>query len=130
MKNIHTVNKLISRELNFDEKLVESINSFFWKDVRSQLSNLDSTSVAIKHLGTITVSKRKVDQFIRMTIYKIRGIKKSVKYKESTKEIMLETHMNRLKKALIRRNELAKQYYEAYAKRANRILQTDTNDSE
>jgi hypothetical protein len=129
MKNIQTVNKLIARELNKDEDLVESVNDFYWKTVRRTLSSLESTSVSLKHLGTITVSKRKIDYFIKCTIGKIRNIRKSTKYKESTKALLLDVNMDRLKKALVRRNELATQYYEAYAKRARRVLQVTTNDS-
>lgn len=130
MKNIQTVSKLIARELEYDENEIERINDFFWKAVRRKLSNLESTSVSIKHIGTITVSKRKVDQFIKTTIGKIRSIRKSVRYKPSTQALLLDINFDRLRKALIKRNELAKQYYEAYAKRAKRILPVATSGIE
>lgn len=128
MKNIQTINKLISRELNIKEDLVESVNDFYWKEVRKKLSGLESTSVSIKHIGTITTSKRKIDQFIKTTIKKIRSINNSNRYKESTKSLLLDTNYDRLRKALIQRNELATQYYEAYNRRHERVCKVDASD--
>lgn len=130
MKNIQIVNKLVARDLNLNEDLVELVNGFFWKEVRRKLSTLESTSVAIKHLGTITASKRKIDQFIKTTIKKIRNIRKSNRYKESTKALLLDVNFDRLRKALIQRNKLATQYYEAYIKRTNRIRESASNNGE
>jgi nucleoid DNA-binding protein len=129
MKSIQTVNKLVSRELGYDENEVEKVNDFFWKEVKKKLSNFENTSVSIKHLGTFTVSKRKLDQFIKTCIRKIRSIRKSTRYKESTRELLLNTNKNKLEKALFHRNKLAKQYYEAYAKRSKRIFSVDANNS-
>jgi phage protein D len=128
MKNIQTINKLTARELNLNEELVELVNGFFWKEVRRKLSSLESTSVSIKHLGTITTSKRKIDQFIKTTIKKIRNIRKSNRYKETTKELLLEVNLDKLRKALVQRNQLAKQYYEAYFKRITRVRVPDANN--
>lgn len=129
MKNIQTVSKLTARDLNYDEKEVERVNDFFWKEVRRKLSTLESTSITIKHIGTITVSKRKIDQYIKNIIKKIRSIRVSTKYKQSTQALLLDVNMDRLKKALVQRNILAKQYYETYAKRSERIFRVSTNDS-
>lgn len=126
MKTIQIISKLIARELGKDEKLVDSVNDFYWKEVRKKLSGLESTSVSIKHIGTITTSKRKIDYFIRSTINKIRNIRKSVRYKESTKALLEDVNLNRLRKALIQRNTLATQYYEAYTKRSGRVYKTGT----
>lgn len=128
MKNIQTVNKLIARENSLNENLVELVNGFYWKEVRRKLSSLESTSVSIKHLGTITTSKRKIDQFIKTTIKKIRNIRKSNRYKESTKALLLDVNYDKLRKALVQRNILAIQYYETYMARSQRIRSINTND--
>lgn len=130
MKNIQIVNKLVARDFHLNEHLVELVNGFYWKEVRRKLSSFESTSVSIKHIGTITASKRKTDYFILTTIRKIRNIRKSNRYKESTKALLLEVNYDRLKKALVQRNILATQYYENYAKRANRIRQSASNNGE
>lgn len=130
MKTIQVLSKLVARELGKDEKVVDSVNDFYWKAVRKKLSNLEETSVSIKHLGTITASKRKIDFFIKTTIAKIRNIRKSIRYKESTKALLIDVNYERLRKALRQRNILATQYYEAYIKRSSRIRQTDAFPSE
>lgn len=129
MKTIQTINKLVAKETGKNEKLVESVNDFYWKEVRRKLSSLESTSVSIKHLGTITTSKRKIDYFILNTIRKIRNIRKSTRYKESTTALLLEVNYDRLRKALKQRNILATQYYEAYISRTYRIREAAPEDS-
>jgi hypothetical protein len=128
MKNIKTINKLVARDLNIEDSLVDLVNDFYWKEVRKKLSNLESTSVSLKHIGTITTSKRKIDQFIKTTIRKIRNIRKSTRYKESTKAMLLEFNLDKLKKALIQRNKLATQYYEAYNARTRRVHSSDADN--
>jgi len=130
MKTIQIISKLVARENGWDEKEVDSVNDFYWKEVRKSLSNMESTSVSIKYIGTITASKRKIDFFIRTTINKIRNIRKSTRYKESTKALLLDVNFDRLRKALKQRNVLATQYYEAYIKRTSRIRETPADGSQ
>lgn len=130
MKNIQIVSRLVARENSFDPALVEDVNNFFWKvGVRASLSSMEYTSVSIKHLGTITVSKRKVDYMIRTLIRKIRNIRKSKRYKQSTIELLLDTNFDKLRKALKQRNILATQYYENIAKRTGRIRSTPPDNN-
>lgn len=129
MKNIQIVSRLVARENNFDPDLTEDVNNFFWKNVRKDLSSMQYTSVSVKHICTFTVSKRKVDHFIRTLIRKIRNIRKSKRYKESTVALLLDVNYDKLRKALYQRNVLAKQYYENYTKRTSRIREVVTDDS-
>jgi|SRR5688572_8331500 len=117
MQSIQIINKIVAREKGISEDLVEKVNKFYWKNVRATLSEFSDTSVSIKHIGTITVSRRKLNFFITQLIRKIRVIRAGTKHKESTKALLLETNMNRLKKALVQRNIIAKLYYDEYKKR-------------
>jgi hypothetical protein len=130
MKTIQVLSKLTARELGKPEKECDDVNDFFWKAVRRKLSNMETASVSLKHIGTITTSKRKIDQYIKVTINKIRNLRKSIRYKESTREILLDVNFDRLRKALVQRNKLAIQYHEAYLKRASRIREADAVPSE
>jgi len=129
MKDIKIVSRIVARENNYDPDLTEDINDFFWKETRKLLSSMEYTSVSIKHLCTITVSKRKVDYTIRKLIGKIRSLRKTTRFKPSTVELLLEQNFDKLRKALKQRNILAKQYYENYAKRTSRIRKIASNDS-
>lgn len=130
MKNIQIVSRLVARENNFKTDDVEDVNEFFWKEVRRSLSSMKYTSVSVKHLCTFTISKRKVDQMIRTLIRKIRNIRKSKRYKETTIALLLDVNYDKLRKALYQRNVLAKQYYENYTKRTSRIREATPNNSE
>jgi|ERR1700749_2270788 len=130
MKNIQIVSRLVAREHNYDPDLCEDVNNFFWKvGVRAPLSSMKYTSISVKHLCTFTVSKRGVDKMIRTLINKIRNIRKSKRYKESTTALLLDANYDKLRKALFQRNILAKQYYENYTKRISRIRETPPNNS-
>lgn len=111
MRNIQIVNKQIAREKNLPEDLVEKVNSLYWKEARRALSSMDYSSVSLKHLGTITTSRRKLVGYITELIGKIRSLRKSVRYKESTRLLLIDIYYERLNKALIQRNILATQYY-------------------
>jgi hypothetical protein len=130
MKDIKIVSRIVAKENNYDADLVEDVNDFFWKEGRRCLSSMEYTSVSFKHFGTITVSKRKVDYVIRKLIGKIRNIRKSTRYKQSTTELLLEVNYEKLRKALKQRNILAKQFYENIAKRTSRIRETSSDNSE
>lgn len=130
MKNIQIVSRLVARENNYDPDIVEDVNNFFWKEVRGSLTSMEYTSVSIKHLCTITVSKRKVDYIIKKLIGKIRSLRKSTRLKQSTIDLLLDSNFEKLRKALKQRNILAKQYYENYAKRSSRIREASPNNSE
>lgn len=129
MKNIQIVSRLVARENNYDADVCEDVNNFYWKNVKKDLSSMEYTSVSVKHLCTFTISKRKVDHFIKTTIKKIRNIRKSTRYKQSTIALLLDFNYDKLRKALYQRNILAKQYYENYIKRTSRIRETPTDDS-
>jgi hypothetical protein len=131
MKDIKIVSRLVAREFNYDPELTEDVNDFFWKETRKMLSSMEYTSVSIKCLCTLTVSKRKVDYIIKKLIGKIRNIRKSTRYKESTTALLLEVNYDKLRKALKQRNILAKQYYENYTKRISRVREaSSSNNSE
>src|ERR1044072_5415118 len=107
MKDIKIISRIVAKENNYDSDLTEDVNDFFWKETRRTLSSLEYTSVSIKCLCTITVSKRKVDYTIKKLIGKIRNIRKSTRYKESTTALLLEVNYEKLRKALKQRNILA-----------------------
>jgi hypothetical protein len=129
MKSIQIINKIIAREKNISEDLVEKINKFYWKKVRAALSDFSDTSVSVKHIGTITVSRRKLNFFILQLIRKIRVIRAGTKHKESTKALLLETNINKLRKALVQRNIIAKLYYEDYQARVEKYKRVHRIDS-
>ncbi len=123
MKNIDFINKVQAEKLGISESIIKKVNKYYWdKGVRRKLSTLESLSVFIKGLGVITVSRYNLNKFIKKTIIKLKMIRLSDKYKEENKKIYIDTLEKRLKKLLIKRNELAILYYE----QDNRIFETDT----
>lgn len=129
MQNIQTVNKLVARECNIKEEIVESVNNFYWKNVRKSLSSFENLSVSLKYIGTITTSRRKLNYYIGFLIRKIRNLKDSTRLKETTKEHLLDVNTIKLKKALKQRDALAKQYYDENIKKSKGIREVITHNS-
>jgi len=48
----------------FDVGFADDAVSFFWSEIRKNLSDLSDISIVIKRLGTFNIKKWKVDQFI------------------------------------------------------------------
>jgi len=55
---------LISEELNVKEDLVDDFINFYYKEVRSTLSDLNHTKVNIDGLGVFSIKPRSVDKLI------------------------------------------------------------------
>ena len=90
--------------------VVKEINNFFWKEgVKHELKNLNHTSIFIKNIGTITVSKYKLYREIRLFIRKIRMLRISEKFTEEKKLIIEEKFKNKLRKLLNKRNDIIKE---------------------
>lgn len=127
MKNIDIINRTISERTGIDEDVVKAVNKYFWKHgVKKNLSTLNDNALFIRGLGTIVVSRYNLRKMIYATIGKIRGIRNSTKFKETTREIYLEELYGRLRRLLKSRNELAKQYKNEHDKR---IPQIDPNSN-
>ena len=114
MKGLDYVIKKTARELNLPEAETKKLLTAYWKEITDQITRIESTTVAIRKLGVITVSKLKIRNFISHTIRAIRKMKTSKKYSDVTKEAYVQNHTKKLKNALVQRNILAKDYAEKF----------------
>lgn len=127
MKNIDYFNKAIAEKKGLENDIVRKVNDFFWrKGVRKNLTDVNYRSLYIKHLGTITVSKYKLDKKIEHLIKRIRSVRVSPKFKEETKELILAKYYDSLKAMLKRRNEIALEYYNRDYEQTKRVPKTYT----
>jgi hypothetical protein len=53
---------------------VQSVLSFYYKNIRTSLSNLESASVHLENLGTFYIKERALDSYIAKCEYIISGI--------------------------------------------------------
>lgn len=108
IETISRVNKEISKSLGIPEDVVKAINKFYWSNIKSSIQSGEHVSVRIKNIGTLVISKVKLQNKISKQIRAIRIIRASNKtYISVTKEEHLEAHYNTLRLLLQRRNELA-----------------------
>jgi len=114
MKGLDFVIKKTSSDLNLPEDQVKKLLISYWKEIEQQITKIESTTVSIKDIGVITVSKLKIRNFIFDTIDRIKRMRKSNKYSEINKNKYLGIHFSKLKNALKHRNILAKDYAEKY----------------
>lgn len=109
MKAINFVIKKVSEDSGLPRDQVKIVITKYWDEIYRRILSLDDTTIAIRHVGVITVSKFKLNKYISKRIHKIRTVRGS-DFTERKKEYLLTHHYERLKKALIKRNELAIQY--------------------
>jgi|HubBroStandDraft_2_1064218.scaffolds.fasta_scaffold169274_3 hypothetical protein len=114
MKSLDYVIKKTAKELNLPEDQTRKLLTAYWKEIERQLVEIKSTTISIKKLGVITVSKIKIRNFIIDTIRRIRRMEKSTKYSDDKKRSYIDRHKKKLKNALIQRNILAKDYAEKF----------------
>lgn len=112
MKTIEQINRAIAEEKGLPFEVVRAVNDYFWrKGIRKNMTDITHRSIYIKNIGTITVSMYKLKSQISKIIKKIRAVRVSTKYKEETKQLILDKSFRELKEMLIKRNEMATEYY-------------------
>lgn len=108
MKNIDNIVLKTSKDLDIPKEKVKLVVDGYWNEVYDKLLSLEATTVYIRHVGLITISRYKLRKFILRFIDKIRNMKKSEKYNDSEKQEMIEKTKKKLSKALIQRDIIAK----------------------
>lgn len=92
--------------------LVRAVNKFFWKEgIKKNLSNVNYNSIFIKNFGTIVISKYKLNKYILELIEKIRRVQRSDKYREETKQFIIDRYKKNIRILLKRRNDIIKTGY-------------------
>lgn len=110
MKLPDTYYREAADKLNLPISLIKSVNNFYWKNgIKKNLSNVSYNSLFIKNFGTIVISKYKLNKEILTIILKIRNIRKSEKFRQETKDMMIEGYKNNLRKLWKKRNDIIKE---------------------
>lgn len=106
---INLVNKEVARKLNHSESLVRQVNKFFWKyGVKETIQSAQYTSVRIPKIGTLVVSRNKVNKKILRIIRAIRSLKNPNRvFRDKTREQCLSDKYDELRLMLQRRNDIA-----------------------
>lgn len=124
IETINVINKEVAKELGIDEEKVKLVNKFFWKyGVKEAIQSCTYTSIRIKNLGTLVVSRNKVNMRIRKCIARIRELNTPGRpFKVKTKEQFMAEKYTELRLLLARRNDIAIAY------RNNKIRSKDRYD--
>jgi len=107
------INKEVSEELGIPQDIVKKVNKFFWeKGIKDAIRSGDYTNIRIRGLGTISSSRRKIWKEISYIIATIRNMRNNdAKFKNKSRDEVIEELKLELRKLLIRRDELAKAFY-------------------
>ena len=111
MANYHPMRKPdyfyqeVARKLGVDLKLVRDVNKWFWSQgIKKNISKATHRSLYIKHLGTVTMSRKKLYNEIYYTIRRIRKTRSSNYRGEISKAQILASYYERLRTLLHHRN--------------------------
>jgi len=56
--------KQLANELSLDEELVQDVTSFYWKNIRQNVSNLTHERITIRGLGDFRIKRKKVQELL------------------------------------------------------------------
>jgi len=107
LKGIDYVIRKTAAELNLPEDKVKPVVMEYWETIYKRLLKLETTTITARHLGSFTISRFKLNNFIQKSIDKIRRIRATDKLSQEKKDEIVMDEYKRLRTALARRNELA-----------------------
>lgn len=114
MRDINYVIKKTAIELGLPENQVRIVLNEYWKSGLSNIFNLGKTTVSLRHIGNFTVSRYKLNNYIRKQIGKIRRMKTLDAVSEEKKKEILHQYYKKLNIALQQRNILAIHYQKMF----------------
>lgn len=66
------INKIVAANLSLSEKEVESVNTFFFKELESEMTECNHPFIFVRGLGTFAINKRLLEKRIRFLLECIR----------------------------------------------------------
>lgn len=98
----------VARSKGLDYKLVRDINKWFWSQgVRRNMSEATHRSIYIRFIGTITMSRAKLNREILKIIRAIRYTRSRKFIRESSRDMILEQKYTIIRSLLWHRNQFA-----------------------
>jgi len=119
MKNIDFVIKKTAKELGQPEDQVRKVLMEYWKTGMSNIFSLEKTTVSFRHIGSFTVSRYKLYNYLKKQIGKIRRMKTLDTVSEEKRAEILKIYHEDLRTALVQRNILAIHYQKRFKKDGN-----------
>lgn len=121
MKNLDYIVKKVSSDLNIDEKIVDEIYRYYWREsILSSIRSTKHTAIYVPFIGTFYLSYFKVREEILLIIKRIKTIRTSSKYKEEKKKQIELYYINYLQNLLERRRELFDDHHNMLLKIKNK----------
>jgi hypothetical protein len=117
MKDINHVILKTCKNLYLPKEKVKPLVDFYWNEVYRKLMTFESSTVHIREVGTITVSKFKLRLFLQKYILIIKRVLNSEKYPKEKMDEIKSKYFFYLRKLLKERDRIAK----IYAKKFNNI---------
>lgn len=112
MRTIDHLNPIVAEEKNLPLELVEAVNKWYWNEgITKNLSQANHRSLFLPNLGTISISRYKIREQISELIQKIRRHEADP---QPYREHYINVVRNNLVQLCKRRDEIAKDYVEAY----------------
>lgn len=119
----------VAKELGLSESLVQDVTSYYWQEIRKNLSSLSHSRIHITNLGDFTVKHWKIDDKILMleqweennrqkgmqqmtarfktaeSLFELKNLKKIMKEEEQRKEF-IKLHKTTLNEPKRKRNKI------------------------
>jgi hypothetical protein len=114
VKSIDFVIRKTAAETGIPENKVKVVVMEYWETIYYRLLSAESTTITVRHIGSFTISKFKLGNFIKKKIDKIRRFQATDKLSPEQKLDYLQKEKAKLRVALRHRNVLAQQYADMF----------------
>ncbi len=89
--NIDIINKKVANQTDINEKIVATVNKFYWNCNNNHIRNLDIQPINLMSIGYIRHSRVLIRVKILKTVAKLRRLRQSKKYKpDSIKKLAID----------------------------------------
>lgn len=116
MKNLEYVIKKTAKELELPEDQVRQVLNEYWRTGLNNIFTLGQTTISFRHIGNFTISRYKLNNYIRKQIGKIRRMRTVDTVSEEKRAEILKQYTAKLRQALVQRNILAIHYQKMFSK--------------
>lgn len=117
MKSLDYAIKKMASDRDLPEDQVRVLIERYWEEVYNKLVNgmeEGKSTIFLRNIGMFTVSRYKLNKFIKKKIDKIKGMRRSEKYNDEQKKEFEKRHIPKLELSLKYRNLVAKDYAEKF----------------
>lgn len=96
--NHKDIYKIVAEKYNLDQKLVEKVGNYTWKDLNKRVAGFDNREIYMFKLGVFKFRKLKGEQYLLFLRGQINKIRNNIRLTDEQKENLIKFTQNNIRK--------------------------------